>query len=154
MSDSLKTYDSILAAKYLMAIGYSKGQVLNATKVQKLLYIAYGTSLANNGHRIVSESPQAWPFGPVFPRTQNKIDYKKIFNINDSEFSEISKDEYLTSLFSDVIDKYSGFSAGKLSAWSHLDGSPWHIVTLRENFKWSTQIPDELIIPYFKNLSV
>jgi uncharacterized phage-associated protein len=154
MSAIEKTYDSILAAKYLMAIACSKGQCLNATKVQKLLYISYGIALANYNHRIVSESPQAWPFGPVFPRTQQRINYDTLYNTTDSEFDEIRSDKEITSLFSDVIDKYSGFSASKLSAWSHLNGSPWYRTTLQENFKWSTQIPDEYIREYFQDVSI
>lgn len=154
MNDS-KTYDSILAAKYLMAIACSKGQCLNVTKVQKLLYIAYGTTLAQkNDHRLVSESPQAWPFGPVFPRTQKKIDYSLQYDLNNDMFSEIRNDIYVNNLFSKIIDEYSGFSAGKLSAWSHLEGSPWHKTTLQDGFKWGTPIPDDYISPYFKKFTI
>lgn len=60
----LKTYDSRLAAKYLLSIADNKGVALNTTQTQKLLYIAYGTCLAkHDGHRLLDESPQAWPFG-------------------------------------------------------------------------------------------
>lgn len=149
-----KTYDSIIAAKYLMALACSKGQCLNTTKVQKLLYIAYGYALAHYGYRIVSESPQAWPFGPVFARTQKKVDYSIEYSKSDEDFEEIRDDKEINALFNEIIDKYSGFSAKKLSDWSHIEDSPWHKTTMTHDFKWSKQIPDEYIKDYFINLSL
>lgn len=43
------------------------------TKIHKLLYISYGIFLARENKRLTNEHPQAWPFGPVFPRVHNKV---------------------------------------------------------------------------------
>src|ERR1051326_9005599 len=152
MADELKTYDSVLAAKFLMALANSKGVVLNVTKVQKLLYIIYGFFLASANHKIINESPQAWPFGPVFPRTRNKVDYSKIINLDDAELSEINQDPIVKKIFSEMVDGFLGISANKLSKWSHTEGSPWDITRKKEGFKWSDTISDELITEYFKPL--
>lgn len=42
-----KPYDSVLVANYLLALANEKGIILNTTKVQKLLYMAYGFLLAD-----------------------------------------------------------------------------------------------------------
>jgi uncharacterized phage-associated protein len=38
-------YDSVPVAKYLLALATEKGKNLNATQLQKLLFIAYGLFL-------------------------------------------------------------------------------------------------------------
>lgn len=149
-----KTYDSIVAAKYLIALAKEKGQELNVTKLQKLLYISYGILLAKHGRRAIAESPQAWPFGPVFPRTQKRFDKISQATLVDEDLAEISGDKTVTDVFNQVIDSYSFFSAGKLSAWSHMPGSPWDKTVKQNGFQWSVQIPDELIIEYFKQLTL
>jgi uncharacterized phage-associated protein len=151
----MKTYDSILIAKYLLSFASSKQINLNVTKVQKLLYIIYGYYLAEfNGHRIIEERPKAWPFGPVFPRAQKKVDYSKITPINSKEFEEIEEDSKLVDIIIRVIDKYAKYSASRLSEWSHAVNGPWDRTTQQDNFKWNTDIPDEYISAYFKSISV
>lgn len=67
-----KPYDSVLVANYLLALANEKGVILNTTKVQKLLYMAYGLLLAEKNRIITDEQPKAWPYGPVFPKTRKK----------------------------------------------------------------------------------
>ena len=46
MKKDNKPYNSVTAAKYLLALAISKRKILNVTKTQKLLYIAYGYFLS------------------------------------------------------------------------------------------------------------
>lgn len=149
-----KTYDSRLVAKYLLAIASSKNIGINTTQMQKLLYILYGLCLANcNGFRILDESPQAWPFGPVFPKTR-KIDYNNFLPLNSDELKSISDDLYITSLITKTLEKFGKVPANKLSEWSHTTGSPWDKTTKISGFSWSMQIPDIFIVEYFQNFAV
>lgn len=154
MGNGVKTYDSVLAAKYLMALANEKGRVLNTTKVQKLLFIAYGEYLSMNGSRLLNEAPQAWPFGPVFPRTRSRIDYSVIQQPDAPEFSDIRSNEEVNVLFSHIIDKYASFTASQLSDWSHTEGSPWEKTTKERSFKWGNVIDDNYIKEYFSNVAV
>jgi Uncharacterized phage-associated protein len=151
----MKSYDSILVAKYMLAIAKDRNISLNVTKVQKLLYILYGYYLANyDNHQIIEEDPKAWPYGPVFPRSQKKVDYSNILPLDSPDFEDIKRDKKLTEAINYVIDKYSAFSASKLSEWSHQEGGPWYLATKQKGFNWNTPIPNEYIYEYFKRISV
>jgi len=154
MPEAHKTYNSIVAAKYLLALANEMGIILNATQMQKLLFIAYGYVLANEGFSLCDETPKAWPFGPVFPRVQKKVTTDKVIILSDPDLSEIKMDQYVTKLFTDVISKYHKFSASQLSNWSHMKDSPWEKTTKMEGFKWNQYIPDEYITSYFLDFDV
>lgn len=66
-------YSSVVLAYYIVALMNQRGLEINMTKLQKLLYIAYGTYLAIKNQRLTNEHPQAWPYGPVFPTTRNRL---------------------------------------------------------------------------------
>lgn len=150
----MKTYESTLVAKYLLSLANSKMKNLNVTKVQKMLYIVYGYYLAKHNHNILNEAPKAWPYGPVFPRTQKKVDYTSVLPLNSPEFEELRNDESLTETINKVIDNYAGFTASQLSQWSHSEGGPWHRATLQPGFNWNNVIPDDYIKSYFSGVSL
>lgn len=147
-------YNSILVAKYIVAIANDRKISINMTKVQKLLYIAYGIFLAVDGRRLTNEHPQAWPYGPVFSTTRNKllkIDFYSI-ELDDHEFSDINNDENVKSLIDLVFHSFGSWSASQLTEWSHSDGSPWDNIVSTDDFSWGEQIPDESIKSYFNSI--
>lgn len=149
-----KPYDSVLVANCLLALANEKGIILNTTKVQKLLYMAYGFLLADKDRIIIDEQPKAWPFGPVFPKTRKKANFFKIQKISDSEFSEIREDSELTDCLNKIIDKFSGYTATQLSNWSHDPKGPWQKTVDIECFEWNTPISNDYIKEYFKEFSI
>ena len=48
-----KAYDSIIGAKFLLALANKKGLVFNTTKVQKILYIIYSYYLSVSQGKIL-----------------------------------------------------------------------------------------------------
>ena len=150
----MKRYDSVLVAKYMLALAHEKRLALNVTKVQKLLYILYGYFIARYGHKIITEEPKAWPYGPVFPKTRKQVDYTNILPLSSGEFSEIKEDRELTEVLDRVIQHYASFSASELSEWSHKPGGPWDKTTKQQGFDWSHPIPDEYIAEYFSNVTI
>ncbi|WP_375579851.1 type II toxin-antitoxin system antitoxin SocA domain-containing protein [Marivirga tractuosa] len=152
MVDAKVTYDSVVAAKYLLATAYSKNKVLNVTKVQKLLYMAYGYFLSKKNRVLLTEKPKAWPYGPVFPRTRKKVNYSDIIDMDLEEFAEIKSDIEVNDFFNLLVDKYSKYSASQLSEWSHAEGGAWDMTVKQNGFDWNQPIADEHIIEYFKKI--
>lgn len=154
MSVNHKQYNSVVMAKYIVAYANEHGYIINMTKLQKLLYIAYGVCLSAKGERLVDEHPQAWPFGPVFPTTRNKllnISFDSI-NMDYDGLEEVKSDREMNILMRLVFSSYGNNSASSLSEWSHKEGSPWHRTTNTKGFQWGDTIPDEYIEDYFNKL--
>lgn len=147
-------YNSVTIAKYIVAIANEKHLSINMTKVQKLLYVAYGIFLAVKKARLLNEHPQAWPYGPVFPTTRNtllKVDLYSI-NLEDPELYQAKEDAELESLMELVFRSFGNWSALQLTNWSHGDGTPWQKTISSEGFSWGGQIPDSYISSYFSSI--
>lgn len=124
----------------------------NNTKIQKLLYCAYGIMLAWKDERICDEYPRFWPYGPVFPKV-----FKYINKGNDIEaysyvFVDNARDDQKT-VISKTIERYGKYTATALSEWSHNPSSPWARVKA-EGAGWNSFMPDEYIRDYFKEYVV
>ena len=144
----MKTHESTVLGRYLVSLANDKRMPLNMTKLQKLLFIIYGYYLTKQ-RRIVNEHPQAWPFGPVFPRVHKNVDYTKVTLLDDPDFNEINNDPELKNQLEEIIVRYAPYSATQLSNWSHMEGSPWDKTTNLTGFKWGKEIPDVFICEYF-----
>ena len=145
--------NSVTMAKFIIAYANDGHFTINMTKLQKLLYICYGLYIAVLGERLTNEHPQAWPYGPVFPTTRNKLlhadwDSITLENVDDKE----KLDPTIKSLLDLVFRTYGGNTASELTAWSHSPNSPWDRAVNMQGFKWGDQIPDEYIQPYFKDM--
>lgn len=145
-----KEYDSVSLARFMIAYGNENGFEMNMTKLQKLLYIAYGVYLAVKNERLTNEHPQAWPYGPVFPTTRNKLLHVSFDSLS-MEHEKKPSDE-ICSLVRLVFNSYGEWTASELSAWSHKENSPWFYTVNLPNFKWGNRIPDEFIMVFFTRL--
>lgn len=156
MSNERYKYDSLTFACYIAASVNDKRLGINMTKLQKLLYIAYGTYLAITGERLTNEHPQAWPYGPVFPTTRNKLLKKDLSRIDFSNplLVQIKDDAEMKSLVSLVLNGFGDKNATTLSVWSHQSGSPWDRTVSQEGFTWGERIPDDYIKEYFNTIIV
>ncbi len=137
-------YDSLDVAKHLIAKCKENNiSDINNTKINKLLYATYGIYLAKYNEQITKEKPKFFPYGPVFPRV-----FKRFVELNPAKYKF---DEKLKDVIDFVIDTFGEFSASRLSAWSHEDGSPWD--KLRERGSQYGEELDNLdIYKYFKKL--
>jgi len=155
-TNTLGEYNSVLFAKYLVAYANANRYALNITKIQKLLYVAYGAYMAVTSKRLLDEHPQAWPYGPVFPKTRNCLVKLNLESISPSnkEFAEIKNNREINDLLNSVLVSFGGFSAVSLSEWSHKKGSPWDKTVKSDNFKWGKVIEDDLIKRYFDSIII
>lgn len=150
-------YRSTDIATYIVALANEKRIAINMTKMQKLLYIVYGAYLRIYGERLLNEHPQAWPYGPVFPTTRNRLIKRDFYTITkediaESERNNIENDSLLNRVIESVFKHFGDWNAGQLSEWSHSNGSPWHQTTNKDGFKWGDTISDELIRDYFNSI--
>ena len=121
--------DSVLLAKYIIKQAQIKKiPEMCITKLQKLLYALDGGLLARNINA-VDEHCRAWQYGPVYPKVFTKInpeDFNKNYdNLNIDEIDSKEHADIIKKMVEVVLDNFGQYSAGKLSAWSHRDGSPW-----------------------------
>lgn len=144
--------NSVVLAKYIASYANAHNFGINMTKLQKLLYISYGVYLAVKGERLTNEHPQAWPYGPVFPTTRNKLLKYSLEDI--TGFDDYSLTKEVKSCVKLVFDSFGKYNASFLSAWSHKPNSPWDKTVNQDGFKWGNTISDEYIQPYFKNILV
>lgn len=147
-------YNSVAVAFYIVAWANQHHVSINLTKTQKLLYIAYGANLVLGNDRLCNEHPHAWPYGPVFPTTRNKLlkaDLDSV-SMDNPQIADIKDDAYLAGLMQFVFSGFGNRTAGQLTAWSHAPNSPWDETTRLNNFKWGMEIPDAYIFKYFSSI--
>lgn len=140
--------DSLDVAAYIAQECQKKNIEYNNTKIQKLLYCAYGIMLAWKNERICNEYPRLWPYGPVFPRVFKYINHDNQIENYSSEFAQRATDNEKL-VIEKTIERYGKYSATALSNWSHNPVSPWSRVK-EEGAPWNSFIPDEYIRAYFK----
>jgi uncharacterized phage-associated protein len=142
-----------LAKHIIYLLNRKEGCSVSNTKVQKILYSYIGFALSSKKNKVpkevlIDELPNAWDNGPVFPNV-----YKFIKNFHGSikqlgaNLLELTKNERI--VLEKTVDALGKFSAGKLSAWSHLPNSPWDKVYNLQEAKYH-KIPLELIKSYFE----
>jgi uncharacterized phage-associated protein len=124
---------------------------LNTTKLQKLMYCCYGTCLAKCGYRLCDESPEAWQYGPVFPRTLRTLQcwgYEWLAEHPTEDVAEQLPQE-VVALIDATLKTFGKFAANQLSNWTHIKGSPWSVAS-KDGAVLKEQISDALISEYFK----
>ena len=135
-------------AAYIAKLCASKNYFINLTKLQKLMYCVYGFVLAASDTRICKEHPKRYPHGPVFPKLYNFAKPFDMINalLNRKENVENNLTDSQIKVVNAVVDFFGKYNAGELVAWSQHPHGAW--------FKNNNmnQIPDNLIIEYFKTL--
>ena len=134
---------------------YKHKTILNKTQMQKLLFICYGLYLSKHNKPLFSDdTPKAWPFGPVFPRS-----YKRYVEAIPSDLSTDDKKAFLDDKetlieITEVVDSYYKYSANTLSEWSHQKNSPWAKTVFSDgdnSVSWNKPIDPDTIKAYFKS---
>ncbi len=147
-------------AKYILS------EVSDCThlKLQKLLYLCYADYLCKTQgqKRLFTDKIYAYIYGPVIDSVYKQ--YKGKYTISVGVENPIPERKYKLAarsriLFSEdglvkiqsileTLDKYKGFSAGKLIDITHKDGSPW---SYYDSQKLNQIISDHVILQYHCN---
>ena len=156
MIDENPKYNSVQVACYIVAMANERSLGINMTKLQKLLYITYGTYLALYDQRLTNEHPQAWPYGPVFPTVRNRLLKRDLSSIGLQDVSPQipAEDKRFEQVVNLVLNSFGDKNATTLTLWSHQSGSPWDRIASQEGFTWGEQIPDPYIQEYFNSILI
>ena len=141
---------SLEYAKLIMWLAITKHNVyLGKTQLQKLLFIFYGRCLAMGVMPFRDDTPKAFPYGPVFPRSF-KRDYTCNYDLTQEEKGMFIQTPDILRLVVSVVEEFCHISATRLSEWSHRDNSPWKKAVYRgDKPAWGREISEADIRNYF-----
>lgn len=141
-------YDSLTFAKALVHMAQMEDRGLNMSQIQAILYIAYGVWMVEHDERLFEEHPQAWQYGPVFPRVYSKL--KKGMTDTQVQYLKLKEDSpERLSFLERCFRRYAWTSACDLAAPHKAKGTPWS-QTRKENPESPTaRIPDSLVKEWF-----
>lgn len=150
----MKDLTSLDYIRLLAWIAYYKCNVmLNKTQMQKILFMCYGQALSMlNEPLFKDDTPKAWPFGPVFPRSY-KIYEESIPNeLTVEEKRKFAENKDILKMIASTVSLYCNKTASQLSDWSHAKDGPWHAtVFTKEGTKWNQEISIEKIKSFFND---
>lgn len=127
----------------------TRGKPISMSNLQITLYIIYGFYLAQRRTRLVSEHPQMWKYGPVFPRVYDKM--MKKTEGSEAPFREIEKkDPSLAEFIQRTVRNSVDRSLKKTTEDQMKPGTAYGITLKTEGEKWSTVIPDQEIYKEFQ----
>jgi len=126
-------------ANKFLDLADERGVFLTPMQLHKLVYIAHGWSLALTDKGLVSEPPQAWKWGPVYPSLYNNTKrygsgpvFERICHNNWALLDRIKGavvegrfDSVENGVIEKVFDEYGDLEAFQLSALTHNEGTPW-----------------------------
>ena len=140
--------DSVLLAKALRHMALIEGIDLTQSQIQSILYIAYGVRLAQKNVRLMSEHPQMWQYGPVFPRAYNKL-RKDTTDGSDEYYSLKTDHPSIFTYLENCFRRYAWTKACILVSPHLSEGSPWSDTRRSNPDRWGVRIEDELIRDWF-----
>lgn len=151
-------------ANYFLRLGQRDGIPIDPLKLQKLIYLAHGWSLALLNRPLIREPIEAWRYGPAVPalyREFQRFGAAPItgFAIKEPLESAYGIDPETRSLLDEVWERYQALSPFQFSKLTHEPGSAWDL-TMRNNAPWahwskpwaSWVIPNDLIAQEFLRL--
>jgi len=148
---SMEFYSSLQVAQEHLNLATPEKNTLTPMQLIKLTYLSHGWMLAVHNRPLLSESVEAWPYGPVLPKL-----YKKIKKFRSQPvMARLSDDPVVDVDALDVIRQvyklYGHLSGLRLSTLTHEEGTPWH-------FTWHSRgrsgtISNDLIEGHFKTLA-
>lgn len=156
-----KRYSPLAFANEFISLSHPTG--VEHMKLQKLVYISYGWWLSAHEQPILSEQPEVWKHGPVFP-TLYKIlrshGFAPITTVQNALFNRPAdrvnnEDAETLDLLDWVWKRYRHMSSFALSDLTHQNGSPWQITVERHDYRvpHHTIIPADVIRDHYKKLA-
>lgn len=141
-------YSSETVANTFLKLAQESGRAITNLKMQKLVYIAHGYTLAIIDKPLINKEIKAWNFGPVIPDLYEKLRQYGREHIqeqipNNPPIDDIVPEKKIIKL---VWEKYKDHSAGQLTGITHLPNTPWDQVWRKSEF---AVIPDSITKQYY-----
>lgn len=146
----LSPYTARAVANVFLEAGWDEGVPIEAMKLQKLVYIAHGWSLAILGKPLIQERMHAWEHGPVVPDLYHHFKHfggEPIDHYAQGDRERrpqvVDWDSETRNLLKKVWGEYGRSTGSELRALTHESGSPWDWVKTASGGR----IPRGMIIP-------
>ncbi len=157
-----KSYTPGHVANYVLGRAFDEFYVITQMKLQKLVYISYGWTLATLNKRLFIEPIYAWKHGPVIRSLYDEFKHYKAGAIDkfsmtydmDSHASDYpripNKEKDVILVLDKVWEIYKDFKAVTLREKTHEEGTPWR-ETYKQGEGAGRVINDELIRSHFES---
>jgi uncharacterized phage-associated protein len=151
------SYSAITVANAFLTLARRENKTLTNMKLQKLVYIAQGFSLAMLGRPLFRNPIHAFQYGPVIPFLYEELkrygngSIANLIPIPDGE-DAIDVDDPTcieATIIRGVWERYGTLSAVQLSNITHQPETPWSKVWNKKNYE---VIPNGLIQNHYLNL--
>lgn len=151
-------YRALQIANYFIR---NSGGTLTPLQIIKLVYYAHGYHLALTEKPLLTETVQAWDYGPVVPSVYHGLKKfgaqkvpKEAFP-NDGLMYAEPADANSRKILDRILEVFGPFSGGELSAMTHRPGTPWYIMTQEiktfgETLPRGLEIPDQVLQDHFQ----
>ena len=145
-----------VAATFVKLCKEKSGTDPTNLKLQKLVYIANGYSLAIQNRPIHCDDTHAWTFGPVSKKLYESLKHHgrlgvtKINDISGCPVAPLAMGSREFKIVEAVFEEFGNLPAGKLVDITHKPGTPWE-VTWRSN-PYSV-IENSLTRSYYKSVA-
>ncbi|HEV2194040.1 MAG TPA: type II toxin-antitoxin system antitoxin SocA domain-containing protein [Candidatus Acidoferrum sp.] len=145
-------YDARVIANYFLTLAIRDGIPIFPVKMQKLIYLAHGWSLAFRGQPLVTDEVQAWRYGPVVPAVYRA--FKQYSGTAIQAPAQVPAntqiDEESRELIENVWSRYGSLSATQLSALTHEPGFAWDLTVKSANPFFTPVMKNALIADEFQ----
>ncbi|MHB8304175.1 MAG: Panacea domain-containing protein [Acidobacteriaceae bacterium] len=146
-------YKASVIANELLKLAREDGDSIDPMKLQKLLYLAHGWSLAFLHRPLIQEKIKAWKYGPVIPSVYDEF---RKFRANPITREASGSEQACTldaascQLIRKVWATYRNQTAMQLSAMTHEPGYAWDL-TQRMSRPWEDPtMEDGLVLDEFQ----
>lgn len=139
---------------------------ISPLKLQKLVYISHGWSLAILDEELVDdEYAEAWQYGPVFPSLYYEFKEfgrspinRNATDLRLSDFEYVTpkvevSDEKSYALLNRIWEVYGEYTSVQLSNMTHKDGTPWRQARNEAKGMRNFHIDNETIKNYYTELA-
>jgi uncharacterized phage-associated protein len=157
----LSPYTARAVANFFLEAGWDEGAPVEAMKLQKLVYIAHGWSLAILGKPLIQEQMQAWEHGPVVPDLYHHFKHFGGEPIDHYAKGDRERgpqvanwDSETRNLLKKVWGEYGRSTGSELRSLTHEPGSPWDWVKKASagRIPRGTTIPNRVIGDHYRSL--
>lgn len=161
--------NSLAVANGLLELAINAHNPPTQMKLQKLIFFAHGWHLALYNSPLISETFEAWRYGPVAPSVYHEFKNFGVLGIDRLGTTLVSTPDCMLSwiaprvadgqnivkpLLQKIWDIFGSYSGTDLSKMTHARGTPWSTITqpYGSNIPLSLKMPDDVISAYFKTM--
>ena len=145
--------DPTTVAEYILWLRQQQDLLTTPLHIVKLVYLCHGWMLGLHKYPLINEAVVVGRFGPVVQSVYDR--YKRfgsgpIFGVKTADRSDrLTRDQVV--IVQAVETAYADFEDTRLSAITHLQGTPWSIANASKGV--GAEIPDESIQRHYAELS-